>query len=61
MHATETKGLNLSPTIEKVLIIPENPSLKPFIKLGQVLLKYALKHIAKIINVNMLWKLKKAD
>ena len=53
-HAKETKGLSLSPIIEKVLIIPENPSLKPLIKLGQVLLKYVLRQIDNIIKVSIL-------
>ncbi len=54
IHAKDTNGLSFSPITEKFLNIPENPSLKLFIREGQALFRYVLKQISRTIIVIIL-------
>ena len=60
MHATETNGLNLSPITAALLIIPLNPLLCDYTKLGQMALIYDAVHIMNSTTIIILSKLKKA-
>ena len=56
-----TQGLSLSPILANFQKVPKKPLLFLSKIEGQNDLMYAQVHISKIITVNKLWKLKKAD